>query len=106
MARAWTSWPDISLADRFARRIVAGPYIDDDTDETPNKEPTRGGPFDPGSFNDDQAPPKPAPVKPTPRQRFRPSIWHLFDKCLSNIHAVFILSDMEVQLPFLFGSFS
>lgn len=56
------------LADRFARRIVAGPYIDDDPDETPNKEPGRGGgPFDPGSFNDDQAPPKPPPTKPTPR---------------------------------------
>jgi hypothetical protein len=59
------------LADRFARKLFAGPYIDESEDDlkTPAKEP-RGGPFDQNSFNDDPgalAPPKPLPTKPTPR---------------------------------------
>jgi hypothetical protein len=62
------------VADRFARRIVAGPYIDDDADETPSKEPTRGGPFNPDSFNDDQAPPKMPPTKQTPPGIRRPDV--------------------------------
>ena len=55
------------LADRFARRIVAGPFLQDEDIKTPAKEPA-GGPFDQNSFNDDPgalAPPKPLPTKPT-----------------------------------------
>ncbi len=56
------------LADRFARRIVAGPYLPDEDTKTPSKEPARGGgPFDPTSFSDDLAPPKPMPTKPHPQ---------------------------------------
>lgn len=62
------------LADRFARRIVAGPYTDGEDTPTPAKEPGRGGPFDPGSFRDDLAPPKLPPTKPTPPGIRRPDV--------------------------------
>jgi hypothetical protein len=62
------------LADKFARRIVAGPYTDGEDTPTPAKGPSRGGPFDPNSFNDDRAPPKPLPTKPTPPGIQRPNV--------------------------------
>ena len=57
------------LADKFARRIVAGPYLQDEDAATPSKEPRRD-PLSPNSFNDDPgalAPPKMPPQKPHPR---------------------------------------
>jgi hypothetical protein len=66
------------LHDHFARQLFAGPYTRDDDPPTPSKEPTpdkeRGGSLDPNSFNDDQAPPKPMPTKPTPRGIERPDV--------------------------------
>jgi hypothetical protein len=66
------------IPDRFARKLIAGPYTRDDDPPTPSKEPApdkeRGGPLDPSSFNDDRAPPKPMPTKPTPRGIERPDV--------------------------------
>jgi hypothetical protein len=62
------------LADKFARRIVAGPYTDGEDTPTPAKGPSRGGSFDPNSFNDDRAPLKPLPTKPTPPGIQRPNV--------------------------------
>jgi hypothetical protein len=56
------------LFDQATRQLFAGPYLQDDEDtKTPAKEPAPGSPFDERNFRDDQAPQKPAPVKPHPR---------------------------------------